>query len=134
MSGKLKRKKPKLAKALGMKSGDTFEGDRVYLRVESNNVMKARGMKDAIDMFKQKYSRHGKILAGMIEEERQERETHLYFAMYEGCRLTQEDYMSVMRNLKFTEAEAGNLYPHLMTISRKMAKKREETERSIMIG
>tara|TARA_Y100000310_G_C20626074_1_gene785962 strand:+ start:903 stop:1373 length:471 start_codon:yes stop_codon:yes gene_type:complete len=134
MSGKLKRAKPKLAQDVELDVGETFRGDRVYARVEENEIMKARGMREAIDVFGDKFPRYGKILNGLIEEKRAQREVNLYFGMYDGCRLTKEDYMGVMTGLGFTEITAEKLYPELMNISRNLARKRNETERSILIG
>ncbi len=134
MSGKLKRRKPKLAKEVSLAPGEDFEGDRVYARVVSEDRMKARGMKEAIDKFSEEFPRYGKILQGYIEEERALSETHLYFGMNSGCRLTSTDYMGVMESLGFSEFTARSLYPELMDISYKLSRKREESERSILIG
>tara|TARA_Y100000310_G_scaffold342910_1_gene448205 strand:- start:1838 stop:2299 length:462 start_codon:yes stop_codon:yes gene_type:complete len=133
MSGKLKRKKPKLAKALDFGKKKSFEGDRTYARVKTEDKMKARGMREGINLFSEEFPRYGKILNGMIEEKRAKSETHLYFGMYEGCRLTSDDYMSVMTDLGFSEQRAESLYQELMKVSRNLTKKREE-ERSVMIG
>ena len=130
--GKLKRRREKLAESVELKPGQKFDGERVYARVEENEIMKARGMREAIDEFAKKYPREGKILEGLIAEQRKAREINLYFEMYEGCRLTAEDYMHVMTSLGFTEATAERLYPELMDISRKMAKKKQD-ERSLML-
>ena len=62
-----------------------------------------------------------------------ERESHLYFVVNPGCRLTADDYLGVMANLGFTEAQARNLYSPLIETSRAIAKKRDE-ERSVMLG
>lgn len=136
MSGKLKRSKPKLAKGIDLSEYDNdFKGERVYARIEeASGVMKARGMRDAIDLFARKYPRYGEILGGLIAEQREISETHLYFGVNEGRRLTAEDYMGVMTNLGFTDATSRALYPELMDISRNMARKRQETERSILVG
>ncbi len=134
MNNKLQKMKPKLAKAIVLPDEETrYAGDRVYARIESKDTMKARGMKEAMVLFGEQYPRHGKILEGMIEEERAKRETHLYFGVQEGSRLTDKDYMGVMGNLGFSEVSAQNLYPILMGVSRNMSKKREE-ERSVLIG
>jgi len=131
MSGKLKRKKPKLAQELELKK--KFEGDRAYVRVETEDKMKARGMREGIDLFSREFPRYGKILNGMIEEKRAKKETHLYFGLYEGCRLSSEDYISVMNDLGFSGQYAETLYQELMKVSRNLTRKREE-ERSIMVG
>jgi len=136
MSGKLDRKRPKLAKAIDLSDFDNrFVGERAYARVETDDTMKkSRTLRKAIDEFAEKYPRHGKILNGMIEEERAARETCLYFGVNEGCKLTADDYIGVMTDLGFTQATAIRLYPELMDESRKLARKRQETERSILIG
>ena len=135
MSGKLKRAKPKLAKGIDLSSySGSFEGERVYARIDETDEMKARGMRDGVEVFSETYPRHGKILNGMIEEKRASREKHFSFGMYEGCRLTSDDYMNVMSDLGFTEATSRGLYRELMDISHKMARKRDESERSVLIG
>ena len=130
MSGKLKRQKPKFAADLGIDG--TFEGERAYARVETSGKMKARGMREGIKVFAEEYPRHAKILDGMIEHEREKRETHLYFGMNEDCRITSDDYMGVMKNLGFSETRAREFYPELMNVSRNLSKKRDE-ERSVLI-
>jgi len=134
MSGKLKRQKPKIGQAIDLSEYDgNFEGNRVYARVGGEDRMKARGMSAAIEEFAEQYPRHGEILQGMIAEERVVRESHLYFGVNPGCKLTAEDYVGVMQNLGFTEATARSLYPELMNVSRKISRKRDE-ERSVLIG
>jgi len=133
MDSKLKRQRTKVAKNVRIPE-EKFEGDRVYARVETDDVtLKARTMSEAVEKFSEAYPRHGKILAGLIEETRASKETNLYFGVNEGCRLTADDYMDVMTNLGFTEATAASLYPELMDISRNMSRKRDE-ERSILVG
>jgi len=135
MSGKLKRRKPKLAKGidLGPFNG-SFSGDRAYARVEESEGSKARGMKEGIAKFTEEFPRPGKILEGYIAEQRVIRETDLYFGMNDGCRITSNDYIGVMTDLGFTEATAKDLYPELMDVSRTLARQRDETERSILIN
>ena len=135
MSGKLKRRQPKIAKALDLDEHDgDFEGERVYARVEEEDIMKSRTMKEGVTAFSEKYPRYGKILRGLIEEERAAKETHLYFGVNEGRRLTADDYVGVMTDLGFTDVAAQRLYPELMNISRGMKRKRQEVERRILIG
>ncbi len=134
-SGKLKRRQPKIAKDLGLVAGTPFYGDRVYARVETDDsVMKARGMKAGIDKFEQEHPRWAKVLRGYIEEERANSETHVYFGMNYGKRLTQVDYVGVMMDLGLTEASAVALYKPLMEVSRNLSKKRGDEERSVLIG
>lgn len=134
MSGKLKRMKPKLAKAVDLSELDgDYNSERVYARIEDEDCMKARGLKEGIEKFEKKFPKYGRILKGFIEEQRVMREKHLYFGLYRGCRLTSNDYLGVMENLGFTKGTAERLYPELMNISRNLSKKRDE-ERSILIG
>ena len=133
MSGKLKRRKDKAKDSIDLDEKARYDGERCYARVESEDLQKARGMRDGIDAFSQKFPSYGKILNGLIEEKRKVRETHIYFGMNEGCRLTEADYMGVMRSLGYGETAARSLYSPLMDVSRSLAKKRDE-ERSILIG
>ena len=134
MDGKLKRQRTKLAKGIDL-SGlrGKYSGERVYARTETEDRMKARGMSEGIEAFCEAYPRQGEILRGLIAEQRVQSETHLYFGVNEGSRLSADDYMGVMLDLGFTEATAKRLYPKLMDISRNLSKKRDE-ERSVLIG
>jgi hypothetical protein len=132
MKGKLERQRPKLGKAIDLPEG-SFESDRVYARTETEDKLKARGMREGIKNFEAEFPRYGKILNGMIEEQRAHSETHLYFGTQPGSRITSDDYMGVMTNLGFSESTAANLYPELMHVSRNLSRKRDE-ERSILIG
>jgi hypothetical protein len=135
MSGKLKRAKKKLGPLVEIKPGEKYVGERVFARVETEDTkMAARTMREAVDLFAEQYPRHGKILDGYIEETRAGKETHIYFGMHQGKRLTADDYLGVMQNLGFTPATAKSLYPELMDISHKMRRKRNEGDRSILIG
>lgn len=132
IDGKLKRQRPKIAKDIELPEGE-FESDRVYARIETEDKMKARGMREGTQKFSEEFPRYGKILEGMIEEQRVHRETHLYFGTQPGARITADDYIGVMTNLGFTETTARSLYPELMEVSRNLSRKREE-ERSVLIG
>jgi len=133
MSGKIKRRKPKLAQAIEL-PGESYQGDRVWAEVSENDVQKAKGMKEGVAKFEDQFPKYGKILRGYIEEQRTLRETHLYFGMNEGCKVTADDYLGVMQDLGFSEAVSRKLYPELMNISRNLARKRNETERRILIN
>jgi hypothetical protein len=132
MSGKLKRMKPKLAQGIELSKG-SFYGERVYARIEAEDKLKARTMSEAVGEFCEKYPNQGNILTQMIEDKRSVRETHLYFGVNPGCRLTSEDYLGVMLNMGFTESQARNLYEPLIDTSRQIARARLE-ERSVLIG
>lgn len=135
MEGKLKRQKPKLAKEIDLSEyKNKFVGERVYARIETDDsTQKARSMSEAVNKFAEKYSRHGKILKGMIEETRQAKESNIYFGVNSGCRLTADDYLGVLTNLGFSDVRAKGLYEDLIAISRNLSKKRDE-ERSVLVG
>jgi hypothetical protein len=65
MSGKLKRRKPKLVQAVNIDQYDvSFEGDRVWAMYDETDRSKARGMKEGIEKFSSKFPKYGKILNG----------------------------------------------------------------------
>jgi len=133
MDNKLKRIRPKLAQAIEL-PGNQYSGQRVYARIESEpTTEKARSIREAVDTFSEKYPKYGQILNGMIEETRASKEVDMYFGVNPGCRLTADDYLGVMANLGFTEAQSRNLYEPLINTSRSISKKRDE-ERSVLIG
>ena len=132
MSGKLKRRKPKIAKSIDL-NGKRYSGDRVFAQIHDRDEEKARGVKEGIEKFAEEFPKYGKILRGYIEEQRTIRERHLVYGMHEGCLVTADDYMGVMASLGFTAATSERLYPELMNISRKLSRKRDEGKRSILI-
>lgn len=135
MSGKLKRRKPKLAKTVDLSDfKNHYDGNRVRARVQYDDKLKARGLKEGIEKFEDQFPKYGRILRGYIEEQRTIRETYLYFEMQDDCRITSKDYLGIMQDLGFSQAISTRLYPELMDISRKLSRKRNEVERSILIG
>jgi hypothetical protein len=133
MDNKLKRIRPALAKQIRLPDNN-YTGDRVYANIAVEDVTeKSRTMREAINEFADLYPRHGAILNGMIEETRDAKETNLYFGVNPGCRLTADDYLGVMVDLGFTETQARNLYEPIIDASRKISRKRNNTERSILI-
>lgn len=134
LSGKLKRRKPKMAQEIQLPENNRYNGERVYARIQTDDEMKARTMKEAIAEFANQYPTHGKVLQGIIAEKRLQKEEHLYFGVNEGCRLTQEDYMGVMKDLGFGEVTAKGLYSELIEVSRNLARKRGNPERSVLVG
>ena len=133
MSGRLKKQKKPIAQEAAEEFNLRFQGDRTYARIIEEDKMKARGMKEGIAEFESRYPKYGQILGDLVKEKRKEHEKHLYFGMYDGCRITADDYREVMTNMGFTPTMAEELYPALMDVSRKISRKRDE-ERNIMIG
>ena len=88
MSGKMKRRKPNLAKAIDLSQyGGSFKGDRAYARIKKEDKDKARGMREGIEAFSEKFPKYGRILQGIIDEKRTLSETHLYFGINPGRKL-----------------------------------------------
>ena len=132
-SGKLKRQKKPIALEAAEEFNVRFQGDRTYGRIVEQDQMKARTLTEGVKVFEQRYPKYGEKLRDIISEERSKKETHLYFGMRDGCRITADDYREVMTNLGFTPGMAEELYPALMDVSRKISRSRGE-ERSILIG
>jgi len=131
MSGKLKRKKPKLAKSIYLEKA--YSGERVFARMDEEDSSKARGMKEGVALFKEQYPGYGEKLQMLIDEQRKYRDISLVYGMQPGKLIPAQDYLAVMKSLGFSPATAEGLYPELIDISRKLSKKREEAERSILI-
>ena len=129
--GKLKRSRKKMADSLEF-TEDSYQGERVYARVEDVDKQKARGIRDGVNEFAKKFPKYGKILNGIIEEKRTVRENHLYFGMNKGRRVTNDDYMAVLENMGLGTATAEKYLDVALDISRNMTRKRDE-ERSILL-
>ncbi|MBI2044714.1 hypothetical protein HYT23_01515 [Candidatus Pacearchaeota archaeon] len=132
MAGKLRRRKSDLIAALPLSTGESFDGERAYARVELGEG-RSRNIRQGIDNFKADYPEQGKILERYIEDSRSGQEKHLYLGTNPGCRLNAGDYAEVMRNLGFTDNAAGRIYPALIEASYRISRGRNE-ERSILIG
>lgn len=131
--GKLKRRRNKAAESIEIPEKG-YKAKRVYARIEEEDKQKARGMRDGIEEFSEKYPKYGAVLKGIIEQKRIERERHLYFGMLEGKRLTNEDYMTVLEDIGLSPVMAEKYSEVAIEINRTLVKKREEKERSVLIG
>jgi hypothetical protein len=137
--GKLERSRPKLGKAIVnleefQETGQKFQGERAYARVESVNKSKARDMRAGVEQFAKEFPQYGKILNGMIETERVKKETHLQFGMQDGKRLTKDDYIDVLTNMGLGPVTAEKYCDVALDISRSMNRKRGYEDRSVLIG
>ena|SRR3989344_5649296 len=131
--GKLERRRGKMAKSIELEN-NPFQGERVYARIEDKDENKARGMRGGIEKFCEEYPKYGKILNGFIEEERVVSEKHLYFGIQEGKRLTNNDYMTVLTDMGLGPVTAEKYCTVALDISRNLTKKRDEKERSVLVG
>jgi len=137
MYQKIKKAKAKDAKGLAElikeSEGHEFESARTYAHVDKEDKEKARGMKEAVAEFAKEFPKYGSILLGKIAEKRVIAEEHLYFGVNPGCRLTTEDYLTILQSTGLSEGTARAMYPDLINVSRKLARSREE-ERSTIVG
>jgi|TARA_B100001971_G_C18152139_1_gene516428 hypothetical protein len=133
--GKLERSRPKIGRSIYESlSRNKFQGERAYVRVEKDNERKAKDIRAGIQEFAEEFPQYGTILNGMIEKQRVKKETHLYFGMQDGRRLTNDDYLSVLEDMGLGPVTAQKYSDVALDISRNLSKKREETERSVLIG
>ncbi len=109
-------------------------GNSVTSYISKEDKQKARGMEDGIEEFSKKYPRHGKILKGLVEEKRAEKEVYLKYNLNNGYKLNDNEYVSVMRDIGLTDTEASVMFPMLMQISERLKKKKEKGLREILIG
>lgn len=135
MDQKLRRSRKSLGSILAesLDKGQKYVGERVYAEFKVEDKERARGMKEAIAEFASEHPKYGSILLGKISEKRVRAEEHVYFGVNAGSRLSADDYIGVMQTLGLTEASARSLYPDLMDISRKLAKKKTDL-RSVIVG
>jgi len=96
---KVRKSKMSDAKSIAEMIGEKFDGNRVYAFVEEEDKDRARGMKEAVAEFEQEFPKYGAILKGKINEKRKLSEKYLYFGLYDGCKLTSEDYLGVLQNI-----------------------------------
>jgi len=96
--GKLERSRPKIAKSLVIPKNN-YQGERVYANIKSIDKNKARGMRNGIEEFADRFPKYGRILNGIIEEQRAVSETHLYFGMNEGRNIARGDYLVVLEGM-----------------------------------
>jgi hypothetical protein len=108
-------------------------GERVFARVERRDEDKARTLREGVNEFVEKYPEHGEILKTIIKKKRRKHNKYLAYGLQEGFKLGEEDYVRVMMDLGFERREAASVYPHILAISERLKKAKEQTERSILL-
>ena len=124
-----KGKKTEETYALGIKNYVAQKadfGNSVTVKIREEERLKTRGMTEGIEDFCKEYPTEGKILKAKIEAKRAEREVHLDYGLKEGCRISEGDYLTVLKDLGFSDEQANSAYPTLMEVTRKL----QETKRS----
>ena len=130
---KADRRRDKLASTAANLVTAGFRGERVVAYIESRDEEKARTLREGIEDFKEQHPRYGTILEGMIAERRQLSNQYLVFGVADGYKLAAEDYRRVMKDLGMNAREADSMYPHLLDISDRLGKSRENAKRSILL-
>lgn len=105
----------------------------VVAEIDKEIKQKARGMKGGIENFKKTYPRYGRILTGMIEEERQNREVYVAFGLKDGQDLPISSYLRVMRELGLSYETAHKLYFDIADMIETFETKKKEGLQSILV-
>ena len=95
-------------------------------KIEYKDKKKARAMGEAIAEFCTKNPKYGSELLGMIKKKRKSRETHLFYGLEEGRRISSSDYIGAMTDCGLSETRARDLYPVILDISRDLQESRED--------
>ncbi len=127
------RRKDKLSGEAAGLLRDEQASERIIARIETRDEEKARTMREGIDAFKKSHPKYGSVLEGMIQEKRMQKNKYLVFGIAEGFKLGDQDYRRVMVELGMTSREADAMYLHLLEISDRLGKARENSLRSILL-
>ena len=109
-------------------------GNSIQAFIGDEEKQKARGMREGISEFEKQFPRYGRILNGLIEEKRTEREVYLKYGLNNSYTLADSEYVSVMRDIGLTDSEAAHIFPELISASYRLQKKKKEGLRDILIG
>ena len=109
-------------------------GDRVVARLETRDEQKARTLRQGIDVFKEKYPKYGDELENFIKETRTDHNLYLVYGLRENYKLSEDDYVSVMKDLGFSDREAKSIYSHIVAVSERANKAIETSERNILVN
>ena len=107
--------------------------ERVDVRIEQIEEEKARTMREGVGEFKKKYPQYGKILEGLIQEKRIEKNQALVYSLQNGFKLASADYIRVMKNLGLSETAAHAMYGHLLELSERLEKASETQPRQLLL-
>lgn len=109
-------------------------GNSIYATIQKREEeQRARTQNEGIKAFCREYPKYGKVLMGLIEENRIARNKYLVYGLNKGYKLGEEDYIGVMMDLGFERREASAMYPHIIAISERLGKAGETAERSILL-
>lgn len=133
LGSKAYRRRDRLAEEAAKlaKKGNTSE--RVVAYLETREETRARTLREGVEAFKETHPRYGAILEGMIAEVRSASNKYFVFGIAEGFKLGAEDYRRVMKDLGMETREADAMYPHLLDISDRLGKSRENIKRDILL-
>ena len=130
---KADRREKKLAvEAAGLLQSNE-PSERIFAYTETRNEERSRTTREGIDQFKEAHPRYGAVLEGMIQQKRFEKNNYIVFGVTEGFKLGASDYRSVMKDLGMTTIESDAMYGHILNISDRLGKARENETRSILL-
>ncbi|MFH0831292.1 MAG: hypothetical protein V1886_00275 [archaeon] len=110
------------------------KGERIFARIEKKAEEKSRTLREGIDTFKKEYPKYGELLEKCIEKKRTDNNKYLVYGLASGFKLGEEDYTQVMMDMDFTRREANSVYPHILAISERLGKAKEQAERKMLIS
>lgn len=129
-SYRLRKRSKEIAQLL---KKDKLKG-RFFARIETDSELRARGIREGIEAFKRRHHKYGEILENLIEEERLKRNRYLVYGLNSRYRLSEREYLQVMKDLGFETRESSALYPHILAISERLGNADVHDERKILIG
>ena len=105
---------------------------KVFASITDITESNARGMKDGMQEFKKRYPDYGKILEGLIEEKRDEREVYLNFGIA-GKELPDAAYLRTFRDLGIDSEGAHKVYATVEIFESIKKKKQDNNARKLLI-
>jgi len=133
LGDKAHRRRDKMAGEAAKLLSEGYTAERITAYTEFRDEERARTMREGISSFSEAYPRYGKILEGMIQDKRQQSNEYLVFGIQDGFKLGAEDYRRVMKDIGMTSREADAMYPHILDISDRLGKARENAIRDILL-
>ena len=104
----------------------------VFASISNVTESNARGMKEGISEFKKKYPDYGKILEGLIEEKRDEKEIYLNFGINSKT-LPDAAYLRIFRDLGISPENAHKIYATVDILDGLRKKKQDDNARKLLI-
>ena len=133
LGSKAYRRRDALAKDAARLARKGNSSERVVAYLETREEDRARTLREGVEVFKEAHPTYGRILEDVIAEVRKSSNSYLVFSVAEGFKLGAEDYRRVMKDLGMDTREADAVYPHLLDVSDRLGKSRENARRDILL-